>query len=171
MRLYHYIGPKELLRSLDNTSPRHELTGPSGLEQFAKSIGVSFWNGSATFSYVVLPPMRLFIADRRSEHLACARGEPVLTAGEITFTKGSSGLEVSAANNLSTGYCPESSSWGALDLALRAANLSGIHGFAPSFEFRFCAECSMTCVIKNEVYECPRCLGVLPREWNCHITF
>ncbi|BDA71358.1 hypothetical protein CAL7716_055240 [Calothrix sp. PCC 7716] len=52
---------------------------------------------------------QLWIADRHSEHVQCARGQRVLSAGEITFTLASSNVLVSEVSNQSTGYCPETS--------------------------------------------------------------
>lgn len=149
------------------STPRHEVTAAEGLLRWALDAGY-FPNGisSEIFTYTVLPGHRLFIADRHSEHVACARGAAVECAGEISFRRSKNGLVIEEASNLSTGYCPESSAWGALDLALKAAGFPGVQGFTAAFEFRYCQQCLQTCVIKDEVYECPSCLQPLPAEWN-----
>ena len=149
------------------STPRHEVATVDGLLKWAIEAG-NFSQGTASeiFTYTVLPGHRLFIADRHSEHVACARGSVVECAGEITFRRLKRGLVIEEVSNLSTGYCPESNTWVALDLALKAAGFPGVHGFTSAFEFRYCQRCLQTCVIKDEVYECPSCWQPLPAEWN-----
>src|ERR1700754_1038757 len=55
----------------------------------------------------------LWIADRHSEHVACAAGRDVLSAGEMTFetNRQTQVVVVSAVTNQSAGYCPEPESW------------------------------------------------------------
>jgi hypothetical protein len=91
-RLYHYVGPREIL----------SRAGRSG-----KRIHSGDLQNPAWFTFVVDEHGSLLIADRRSEHVACACGRPVLSAGEM-FVRGGEVVEVS---NQSTGYCPEPESW------------------------------------------------------------
>ena len=49
----------------------------------------------------------LRLAPRRSEHVACAGGGPVLSAGEIVFRRERGGWTVGEVSNQSTGYCPD----------------------------------------------------------------
>ena len=168
MRLYRYIGSDGIRSASSMENERHEVTGLQGLLDYIHNRQPRPKSGcEITFTYVVLPPGRLFLADRRSEHVSCARGGPVLTAGEITFRVIPGGVEVAEATNLSTGYCPESGSWQPLVAALDRSNVPGICGFTHSFEFRFCAACGMTSVIKDDLYECPGCDAPLPPDWNC----
>jgi hypothetical protein len=60
----------------------------------------------------------LLVADRRSEHVACAGGGPVLSAGEMFFLVEEDRVEVTDVSNQSTGYCPEPSSWPGVAAAL-----------------------------------------------------
>src|SRR5947209_2641867 len=60
----------------------------------------------------------LRIADRRSEHVACASGGPVLSAGEVFFRVEGDKVEVAEVSNQSTGYCPEPESWPSVAAAL-----------------------------------------------------
>ena len=50
------------------------------------------------------------LADRHSEHVACAGGGPVLSAGEMFFLLEDSRAAVVEVSNQSTGYWPETSS-------------------------------------------------------------
>ena len=170
MRLYRYIGSDSVRSSSSMESERHEVTNLQGLRDYVHSRQPRPKPGDEiTFTYVVLPPGRLFLADRRSEHVSCARGEPVLTAGEITFRVMPGGIEVSDATNLSTGYCPESGSWKPLVAELNRCNVPGIGGFTHSFEFRHCPSCGMICVIKDDLYACPGCDRPLSSVWNCQV--
>lgn len=167
MKLYDYVGPASVRASACFDTPRHQVSDGAALNAWAQSHQLI--NGRehcVTFTYVVLPPARLFVADRHSEHVACARGDKVLTAGEITFERTGSRWVVFETSNLSTGYCPESSSWHILNEALQAAGFAPVDGFTNPFEFRYCSQCQQTCVIKDDVYECPSCLTVLPENWN-----
>ncbi|WP_009964699.1 hypothetical protein [Verrucomicrobium spinosum] len=167
MRIYPYVGPAAIKEKVNMAAPRHEVTTADGLMKWALDAGYfSPGTPSEVFTYTVLSGHHLFIADRHSEHIACARGAPVECAGEIAFRRSKTGLVIEEASNLSTGYCPESSAWVALDLALKAAGFPGVQGFTTAFEFRYCQRCLQTCVIKDEVYECPSCLEPLPAEWN-----
>src|SRR5262245_51186285 len=46
---------------------------------------------------------QLRLAPRRNEHVACTQGQPVLSAGEMTFHEGTSGWYVTEVTNQSTG--------------------------------------------------------------------
>ena len=61
-------------------------------------------DGSITATFVIDGDGILRLAPRRSEHVACAAGGTVMSAGEITF---STAGDVSETSNHSTGYCPE----------------------------------------------------------------
>ncbi len=167
MKLYRYVGPPEVRRAADMESPRHEVVGVEGLLAWVAAQGISR-PGTRDFilTYVVLPDGTMFVSHRNSEHVACARGGMVLAAGEITFAKSRIGLELVDVSNLSTGYCPEVRSWEAVAPALAAAGLGEIRAYSQAFEFRYCRGCECTCIVKDGIYECPACLGELPREWN-----
>lgn len=63
------------------------------------------------FTFVVGRDGVLLPTPRRSEHVACAGGRPVLSAGEISFTHEAGRWFVSDVSNHSTGYCPDVGSW------------------------------------------------------------
>ncbi len=166
-RLYPYIGSAAIRDAVDPASPRHEVMSPAGVHAWLLSQG-EVWpeKREIVFTYVVLPPACLFIADRRSEHVACARGGEVLAAGEITCSRRGDDIEVVETSNLSTGYCPESSSYEALDRALTAAGFDSFGPYSYPFEFRRCSGCGGIQVIKDDVFECASCGDDLPETWN-----
>ena len=104
----------------------------------------------------------LRLASRRSEHVACASGAPVLAAGEIFFES----AHASEISNLSTGYCPEPACWRAVAAALDRADIPHSGRFTSAFEFRRCPACGERNVIKDAVFTCAVCDEDLPTEWN-----
>ena len=122
---------------------------------------------SVVATFVVDPEGRLWIADRHSEHVRCAAGGDVLSAGEMTFTVRERGRTVvSAVTNQSNGYCPEPESWPAVAAALDRAALPHPSGFTTKFTFRRCPACGATNVVKDGWFECGECGGALPEQWN-----
>ena len=108
----------------------------------------------------------LWIADRRTEHIACSRGEEVQTAGELEFKVGQHAVEVVEASNQSTGFCPRVESWAALERALDVAGLSHPEGWTRAFEFRRCARCEALNIVKDEWFVCATCDADLSAHWN-----
>ena len=103
------------------------------------------------------------LADRRSEHVACAGGRPVLAAGEITFDM-TSGVEVVAVSNQSTGYCPGPESWPAVAECLARAAMAAPAGFEPCCVFRRCRACEAVNIVKDDLYECAVCGAELSHD-------
>jgi hypothetical protein len=108
----------------------------------------------------------LRLADRRSEHVACAEGDPVLAAGEIAFSIVGGRVEIAWITNQSTGYCPEPTCWPAVAAALRRTEIDPPGGFSRAFEFRRCAHCDSITIVKDDVYRCELCRADLPEKWN-----
>ena len=84
MKVFKYVGPEEI-RARSSTAPkgtaivsRDALLGWLELHGDAESRWAT---------YVINLAGALLVAPRRSEHVACAGGEPVLAAGEICFGK------------------------------------------------------------------------------------
>ena len=95
------------------------------------------------FTFVVSLDGGLRLAPRRSEHVDCAAGQPVLAAGEVLFAREGARWSVSEISNQSTGYCPDPDSWpmvaSALDgsawrtpATLRTVRLPPLHGLRPA---------------------------------------
>jgi hypothetical protein len=85
-----HIDPAALARWLD-ARPADELSEP--------------------FTFVVSLDGQLRLAPRRSEHVDCAAGQPVLAAGEVLFSQDWAGWSVIEISNQSAGYCPDPDSW------------------------------------------------------------
>jgi len=168
-KLYRYVGPPGFARQASPNSPRcrvalHGEEGKALAEWIAKN---AERDGTLIATFVVLPG-GVWVADRRSEHVACARGASVLSAGEMTFAldrrRGS--IEVVHVTNQSTGYCPQPESWPAVASALDAAGIAHPGAFDLALIFRRCTKCDTTNIVKEDVYECFVCGAPLPREWN-----
>lgn len=123
-------------------------------------------NSSAVFTYITTSDGSLWIADRHSEHIACARGGGVLSAGEMTVEVDDGRVLVTDVTNQSTGYCPEPKSWPAVAAALDKAGLPHPGGFTRAFVFRLCEGCGQTNVVKEGDFTCAVCGGELKQEWN-----
>lgn len=122
--------------------------------------------GNVMATFIIDESGWLRIAERRSEHVACAGGKPVRSAGEMTFTVGQVSVSVSCVTNQSTGYCPEPASWPAVAEALARAGIAAPEGFSQEFAFRHCPRCGSINIIKEGVFECGVCSSQLPKEWN-----
>ncbi|MFF3336899.1 hypothetical protein ACFYWX_46680 [Streptomyces sp. NPDC002888] len=118
------------------------------------------------FTFVVDVAGILRLAPRRSEHVVCAGGGAVLSAGEVSFREESRRLVVDEVSNQSTGYCPDVDSWSAVSLALDRAGIVHPTGFTQEVVFRRCLSCQQLNVVREEDFVCVFCDGVLPQEWN-----
>ncbi|MBE1530177.1 hypothetical protein [Actinomadura algeriensis] len=139
--MYVYVGPAELFGEVDP-------------DAFGEPVGADAARlQDEPFTYVVDLDGVLRLAPRRSEHVACAGGRPVLAAGEIAFEGG----RVVEVTNQSTGYCPGPESWTAVAEALDRAGLDRPDGFTDTFVFRRCPSCAELNVVKDEYYVCVFC--------------
>jgi hypothetical protein len=169
-------------RSADSL-PRHEYVGSQSIRDavaFANNgqairsaddlaqwlAGLPTHDRSQPHTFVVDVTGVLRVAPRRSEHVACADGGPVLSAGEIAFDCDERGWLVSEVTNQSTGYCPPISSWPAVAAACEKAGLAHPSSFTTAFEFRRCPECLQINIVKDDDFTCAACGTVLPADWN-----
>ncbi|MEU4266193.1 hypothetical protein ACYCCF_29930 [Streptomyces argenteolus] len=118
------------------------------------------------FTFVVDSVGTLRLAPRRSEHVACAGGESVLGAGEMSFRTQSGRWVVEEVSNQSTGYCPDVRSWPAVADALDRAGIARPSGFTHEVIFRRCPSCHRLNIVREEDFFCVFCDEVLPMEWN-----
>ncbi|MDX3099838.1 hypothetical protein [Nonomuraea angiospora] len=118
------------------------------------------------FTFVVDTDGVLRLAPRRSEHVACAAGGPVLSAGEIGFSREEGCWVVSEVSNHSTGYCPDTSSWPAVAQALDRAGLRRPSGFTIEVVFRRCLACRERNIVREDDFVCVFCGSDLPALWN-----
>ena len=107
-RLYHYVGPHEIAGKVTGAPPGRRIASPADLERWIRETKQEpEASGAITVTFVVDSRGDLLIADRHSEHVACASGGPVLSAGEMSFVWTEEGFEVSEVTNQATGFCPE----------------------------------------------------------------
>lgn len=169
MRLYHYVGSKRIAQRVGATPAGMRVRCAADVVAWGKASGQDLVNGCVIATFVIDANGELLIADRHSEHVVCAGGRPVRSAGEMTFALGD-GVEVFEVSNQSTGYCPEPESWSAVAEALSRAGLAGPDGFARSCAFRRCEGCGSMNLVKGGVFECGVCGGELPATYNVQDT-
>lgn len=153
MRRYTYVGPDEIRRSVAGSKPGTPIHAAADLAPFATG-------EPATFIIGVDGILR--VADRRSEHVACAGGGDVLSAGELTAR----GPRIIDISNQSTGYCPEPESWPAVAAALDHAGIKHPGHFTFEAIFRRCPKCGERNLVKDAWFQCALCDGALPTTWN-----
>jgi hypothetical protein len=162
MRLYAYVGQPELLDSVDE-----ETTGTPILTKADSLAWISDHRQgepNVTATYVIDEAGILRLADRRSEHVHCSGGRPVLSAGEITFD-GSNG-NVLEVTNQSTGFCPEPESWPSVAAAMIRIGTTHLTGFTSEFVFRLCPVCGERNIVRDGWFVCAVCDADLPQSWN-----
>ncbi len=157
-RLYEFVGPDRLRPDATAGIPRYRLhpkaRAPDLLSELEiRDLGMT----ELTLTYIVDQRGMVWVAERHVEHIACARGEPVLAAGELTVDLSVKEFEILAATNQSTGYCPEPECWHALAEALDAAGLDRPDGFEYAFRFGRCRKCRSITVIKEDDFSCAEC--------------
>ena len=168
-RQYLYVGPAGIRDSALASSPAG--TPISTVDQLSAWIAAQSSDiesdGSLVATFTISVEGILFLAPRRSEHVACAGGGPVLSAGEITF---SSNSEVSEITNQSTGFCPEPESWPTVAAALDAIPVVRLEDFTTRVVFRLCPGCSERNIVKDSWFVCDLCGADLPKDWNFSAT-
>lgn len=166
-RRYSYLGPSELLRLADAATERACPRSPDDVLGWTATCGrTRRADGAVTATFVVDTKGQLWIADRRTEHVACAAGQHVLSAGEITFAVRSRHIEVIEVTNQSTGYCPEPESWPVVAQALDRIGIPHPDEFTSALVFRRCAACGSKNIVKDGCFECGVCGAELSRDWN-----
>ncbi len=165
--VYPYVGPPEIRNRVSPATPGKPVLSESDILNWIDETNQApDETNTITATYVVNQDCIMLIADRHSEHLACAGGEPVLSAGEITFEINCRKSEVVYVSNQSTGYCPKPSSWKAVREALDKADIKSPSFFTATFEFRKCMNCDTVSIIKENHFCCSVCDSQLPYEWN-----
>lgn len=163
-RRYCYVGPEHLKRHIDSSSK--SITTPDELQDVLKSLSIGPDSEEQTATYIIDLEGYLRLAHRRSEHVCCAGGADVLSAGEITFNCTSEEIVAEWVTNQSTGYCPESESWPVVKQALSRLNIVTPDRFSMAVVFRRCEECGQINIVKDAYFECEVCDAKLPRKWN-----
>src|SRR5262249_2946114 len=130
MKRYRYVGPREIAAA--GGEPGRAIASAADLAAWLRA------TGERVATFVVGVDEQLRLADRRSEHVACAGGLEVLAAGEMFFDDAG---RVVGVSNQSTGFCPEVASWPAVAAALDRAGIRHPGRFTDAFEFRRCEAC------------------------------
>ena len=164
-RLYQYVGPKEIRnRVIESNRGFHPDTVSELRDWLGKLTKDRRPDGAITLTFVIDETAKLRLAPRRSEHVACAGGGRVLSAGEMTF---SSELdEVVEVTNQSTGFCPEPSSWPHVERELDRLGILHPGQFTSRVTFRKCPRCGQRNLVKDDWFQCETCGADLPHEWN-----
>lgn len=166
MKLYLYVGPPELLALAANSRP-HRVDSRKDLQIWVdRNRGEVDREGYVPATYVVAENGGLYLADRRSEHVACARGGRVRAAGEIFFEVTSAGLAVARVSNQSTGYCPPVETWPVVENWMKSLQLESPSFFDPACEFRRCDSCENLQIWKEHSPDCLFCDRPLADHWN-----
>jgi hypothetical protein len=147
-------------------STRARIGSSSDVHDWITRTGQNVTRGTVTATFIVDTEGWLWIADRHSEHVACAAGREILSAGEMTFDIRTQGVCVLDITNQSLGYCPEPDSWPAVASALEQSGIRHPERFTSQFVFRRCSECGTKNIVKDEWYECGVCGASLSHTWN-----
>jgi len=162
VRAYRYVGSEEIARHAQAAIERLQPASPADLRAWAARTK----RNALEFTYVVDVDGLLWLSDRRTEHVTCARGAKVLGAGELRVDVGPERVTIASVTNQSTGYCPEPDCWPAVRDALGRAGLEPPPAFTYVFRYRRCPTCRGINILKDAMPECPRCGTELPAAWN-----
>lgn len=166
-RMYRYVGPEEVRRRAAGSPGGVLIDSPDALDAWARQTRqVADAAGRVAATFVVDAAGRLRVADRRSEHVACAGGEAVQAAGEMFFANEEGSWRVAEVSNHSTGYCPEAANWPAVAAALDRARLPHPGRYTAEVIFRRCPSCGERNVVRDGWFVCAICGRDLPHEWN-----
>ena len=161
MRPYPYVGPAHILERVAGMP--HGTSVRSAADAIAWLKARKLTEEIVTFTVGLDASLR--IADRASEHVACAGFQPVLAAGELLLELSGAVVSVTWITNQSTGFCPEPSSWAAVDESLTTAAVHHPPMFSVAYEFRRCTECSTINIVKDHELTCG-CGAPLAETWN-----
>jgi hypothetical protein len=157
--MYKYVGSQEILKQVSIEKTGKLILSQKDITNWIHDTNQKFNAESeiiATFTIDLHNQLR--INDRRSEHVVCANGGAVLSAGEITFKKDKFGeISISQITNQSTGYCPSAKSWEFVQQALLKINIDFPDFFTTVFIFCICENCGNINIIKDNFYYCLNC--------------
>src|SRR5262245_59429336 len=111
-KLYRYVGPEPIRIRTAHASAGTSIESLNDLDSWLRQTAQKpNQEGLFAVTFVIDEEGRLRVADRGSEHLACAGNRPVLSAGEMFLRRTEKGVRVEGVSNQSTGFCPEPESW------------------------------------------------------------
>ena len=165
-RLFKYVGPPEIREAVLNHPAGTPLAKPSDLETWLEAVHHPRPATPYVATYTIGIDRLFRVADRHSEHVACAGGGPVVGAGEVGFAFEAGCLIVSDISNQSTGFCPDLDSWDQVRQTLDDIPLPHPGGFTAAFVFRLCPKCGERNLVKEDWFYCALCDADLPGRWN-----
>jgi hypothetical protein len=163
-RHYRYVGPADIRARVQPGDEGQRIDCPADFERWAAAQPAP--DMADPFTFVIDTTGVLRLAPRRSEHVACAGGQPVLSAGEISFHKESGRWTASEITNQSTGYCPDTTSWPDVADALDRAGINHTGDFTHRVVFRRCPACHQLNIVREAHFVCVFCDTDLPLQWN-----
>jgi zinc-ribbon domain len=167
MKVYDYVGPDDIRRRVTDAPAGVRIAAvPDLLAWLSETKQPAGRDGLVPVTFVVDKQGNLLVADRGSEHVACAGGRSVLSAGEMFFGVNGRAVEVVEVTNQSTGYCPEPESWPVVAAALDRASIAHPGRFTQEVIFRRCPECGQRNIVKERWLVCGVCGADLPAAWN-----
>lgn len=167
MKFYHYVGPDDIRTKAAQVSPGVRIECVGDLEDWLRRTGQRpNVEGQFVVTFVIDDQCFLRVADRNSEHFACAGGRPVFSAGEMFLVPMDDGMRVEEVSNQSTGFCPEPESWPAVATALDRIGLPHPGRFTQEIVFRRCPACRERSIVKDGWFVCGMCGADLPANWN-----
>jgi len=165
---YFFVGSKELEARVEEKYEGKKINQIKDIYQWIKESNQRIENENIIATFIVNEQEELVISDRHSEHVMCAGGRNVLSAGEITFNFEKKNIFVSEITNQSTGYCPKTTSWEIVNITLSKIGIEHPKYFTKAYEFRYCENCQTKNLIKEEIYQCAVCNSDLDFEWNIY---
>ncbi len=167
---YEFVGNTDLLRLVKPELKGYCIESGADIEYWIKKNDQKLdGNSEITATFIIDLNHNLLINDRHSEHVVCAAGGNILSAGEIAFELlKNKTYVISQITNLSTGYCPSPKSWNAVKHALEKIGIPFPDFFTTAFEFRICSQCGWINVIKDNYFVCinSECQNELPIHEN-----
>lgn len=162
--IYTYVGPADIKAMVSGSPAGTALTDLSALAEWHAAQPSD--DRDEPFTYTLGLDEILRVAPRRSEHVACAGGAPVLAAGEIAFSLHADRWTVASISNQSTGYCPDVTCWPAVASALDRLAIARPTAFTTEILFRRCPTCTELNIIRDDDLVCVFCEAGLPAAWN-----
>jgi hypothetical protein len=166
-RLYDYVGPADIRARVASRPAGTRVSSAADLLAWVRCTGGHSGPGDlVAATFVIHEKGDLLLADRHSEHIACAGGGPVLSAGEMFLRVAGDHVEVAEVSNQSTGFCPEPESWPDVAGALDRISVAHPGRFTTEVVFRRCERCGERNVVKDGWFACGTCGADLPAGWN-----
>lgn len=161
--MYQYIGPKEILKQVKPERIGKMVQSEDDIKDWIASTNQKTdANDEIIATFIIDLEENIRINDRHSEHVVCANGNAILSAGEITFELDKNKISISKITNQSTGYCPSPKSWNSVEKVLRKTKVEFPDYWTTEFIFRICPNCKNINIVKDDFFVCMICENDLP---------